>query len=135
VIFWTCAGCGNQLEVSDTVQDGEITCPRCGQIVSSNEASVAQTIDAKPFGKASTLDFFAYGAPHNKVDNEETNPSEKAEEFPFLSPTNVPDELGLLAHYRVVRLLGRGGMGIVFEAIDTQLQRSVALKVMKPDIA
>ena len=26
-------------------------------------------------------------------------------------------------------------MGMVFEAVDTQLQRTVALKVMKPDIA
>src|SRR5262249_42183689 len=46
----------------------------------------------------------------------------------------APDELGRLAHYRVLRVLGAGGMGIVFEAEDTQLQRRVALKAMRPAV-
>lgn len=53
----------------------------------------------------------------------------------FLRPAEAPGELGRLAHYRVLKELGRGGMGMVFEAEDTQLQRLVALKVIRPDIA
>src|SRR4051794_6987684 len=53
----------------------------------------------------------------------------------FLSPPLQPDEIGRLAHYRVLKELGRGGMGAVFLAEDVHLGRRVALKVMLPAVA
>ena len=57
--------------------------------------------------------------------------------FSVLSPVNsdekrrTPERLG---DFRILRRLGAGGMGIVFEAEQTSLQRRVALKVL-PSVA
>ena len=40
--------------------------------------------------------------------------------------------IGRVEHYDLIRCIGRGGMGVVFEAFDTDLQRAVALKMMSP---
>src|SRR5512143_2122276 len=37
--------------------------------------------------------------------------------------------------YRVIRLIGEGGMGSVYEAYHTQLGTHVALKFLQPDLA
>ncbi len=53
----------------------------------------------------------------------------------LLGKPESPDEIGRLGGYRVLRELGHGGMGAVFEAEDVKLERQIALKVMKPKIA
>src|SRR5688572_4325424 len=41
----------------------------------------------------------------------------------LLAPAQGPGELGRLGPYRVLRVLGMGGMGVVFEAEDPLLKR------------
>jgi serine/threonine-protein kinase len=56
-----------------------------------------------------------------------------------LSPGPPPGELDLtgrtLADFRVLRSLGQGGMGQVYLAEQISLQRKVALKILRPELA
>jgi serine/threonine protein kinase len=56
-------------------------------------------------------------------------------DYPFLASPHEPDELGRLGPYRVLKVLGTGAMGVVFQAEDPHLKRMVALKVMRPSLA
>jgi serine/threonine protein kinase len=54
--------------------------------------------------------------------------------FGELTPSATPGVLGTLGAYRVLRQLGAGGMGVVYEAEDPQLRRQIALKVIRPEL-
>lgn len=52
-----------------------------------------------------------------------------------MQPPQSPDELGRFGSYRLLKVLGSGGMAVVFLAEDMHLRRRVALKMLKPAVA
>ncbi len=67
-----------------------------------------------------------------KVNQPDASELEPDDSLPFLKQSQYPDDLGLLGHYRVKRILGRGGMGVVLQAYDPTLKRLAAIKVLWP---
>lgn len=57
-------------------------------------------------------------------------------EVDYQDPALVPAPTGLkLGHFQIEARIGAGGMGAVFHAMDTRLQRGVALKILSPSLS
>jgi serine/threonine-protein kinase len=53
----------------------------------------------------------------------------------LLDEPRHPEMLGRLGNYDIEGVLGQGGMGVVYRAFDSQLNRPVAIKVLAPHLA
>jgi serine/threonine protein kinase len=106
-----CTACGKTLKVKTDLAGKKVRCPHC-----------------KEPTRLAALDEAVSSPPANEVPT-------PVESFDFLGPPQSPDEIGRLGPYRVLKVLGTGGMGVVFKAEDPSLKRLVALKAMKPEYA
>jgi WD40 repeat protein len=74
-------------------------------------------------------------APTDNTEIESAADAADSASLDFLSPSQKPESLGRLAHYEILEVIGKGGMGIVLRAFDEKLHRVVAIKVMAAELA
>lgn len=99
--------CGHDFEVSRKEGKNEFPCPACGRIN------------------------VLLGHTHVREGESERKGKTTIQTVP---PVPKIEKGDLIGPYRITGLIGEGGMGRVYEAVDTHLQRKVALKVLSQQL-
>jgi WD40 repeat protein len=105
MLVFACSSCRHSLSVADAHAGRSVRCPACRAIFQAPTATLQTSAAPAPAALA------------------------------FLAPRQRPDELGRLGAYRVLKVLGGGGMGLVLLAHEPAADRQVAIKVLRPDRA
>jgi serine/threonine protein kinase len=158
MLAFPCPHCGYRLKVAEELAGRKGRCASCRQSVRVPMATAtptARTPGSRPTPASDSE------APTLLPEEEEASPAPPGQETrvnsnspgdpsvteapggkrpgdeltDFLAPAQAPGELGRLGPYRVLRVLGTGGMGVVFQAEDPHLRRLIALKAMLPSLA
>lgn len=114
-----CPHCNSMLQAADENRGHPATCGFCGA-----EFTIPETTIATVLGDLEAGELLARGL------NSVSPPSPEQ----WIPPT-VEELQRLLPQYHVLDMIGRGGMGAVYKAAQTRLDREVAIKVLPTELA
>jgi formylglycine-generating enzyme required for sulfatase activity/predicted Ser/Thr protein kinase len=153
MIIFGCASCQKKLSVKDELAGHKVQCPGCGQVTLVPRPAVAPSVVSPQTVPSVSLDQGPRNvppaqpslpdlptAPPPSFSDVTEAPLAGQSERPtsltdFLAPPQAADELGRLGGFRILKVLGHGGMGVVFQGEDPRLGRKVAIKAMLPHLA
>ena len=113
---------------------GTSKCASCGESLAAvpDDATIVHTPSPPAAGHSAPEDAtLVVQTPASKVWARATH-VESAD--PGSTPLLQPDSV-LAERYEIIKMLGEGGMGAVYKARDRELDRLVALKVIRPELA
>ena len=159
MIVFACASCQKKLSIKDELTGKKIKCPLCGKLMivptlanvsgsastpSTPPGTLEQTQDLRPSQQAmpvpahSGMDQMTQPMPTKSGATLSPHPAGADHDSSltdFLAPPQRDDELGRLGGFRILKIIGHGGMGVVFQGEDPTLGRKVAIKAMLPSVA
>jgi WD40 repeat protein/serine/threonine protein kinase len=130
MIAFLCSGCQKQLSANEALAGKKVKCRTCGQmtVIPPRAAAAGKSmLDMRTLAPSRAVDGTQAGAGADMgFDSSLTS---------FLAPPEADGELGRLGGFRILTILGHGGMGVVFQGEDPKLGRQVAIKAMLPHLA
>jgi len=136
------------MTITEEAGEKRASCPRCGQVVLIPDGASGIRLRRKSTTRTQRVSE-ATPPPERQLGTPTAEKKAPIHDLPtrvdsvdvptvlttFLAPAQAPDEIGRLGRYRMLNVIGAGGMGVVFRAEDPSLERIVAVKALLPHLA
>jgi hypothetical protein len=124
MISFACPACNKQLKVTDEPAGKKGKCPGCGQpVVIPGKVVASPSLEERPTANKILVEQVTVPPPNLSDATNSPNPDESNQDSSltdFLAPPQADDELGRLGGFRILKILGHGGLGVVFQGAENQ---------------